>query len=127
MQQAGSTDAEALRDALAGLTVPSPLGPIHFRQLDHQSTMGLHVRALAANGKPQVHYTDGARLQIPDQAVRQLMAQRQPAQAGDAPVSDTPTATARPASAPPQAPDAPRTVGVGGFISTGPAVPRWPD
>ncbi|AUL47940.1 hypothetical protein BTL55_13815 [Bordetella trematum] len=127
LQQAGSTDAEALRDALAGLTVPSPLGPIHFRQLDHQSTMGLHVRAVAANGKPQVHYTDGARLQIPDQAVRQLMAQRQPAQAGDAPVSDTPTATARPASAPPQAPDAPRTVGVGGFISTGPAVPRWPD
>lgn len=127
LQQAGSTDADALRQALAGLTVPSPLGPIHFRKLDHQSTMGLHVRAVAANGKPQTHYSDGARLQLPDQAVRQLMALRRPAQPDEAPAADAPTTTSTSAAAPPQASEAPRTVGVGGFIPTGSALPRWPD
>jgi len=43
VRKAGSTETEKLVDALEGLSVPTPIGPITFRPFDHQSTMGAWV------------------------------------------------------------------------------------
>ena len=37
---AGSTEAKAFLEAMSGLEVLSPLGPVTFRAADQQSTMG---------------------------------------------------------------------------------------
>jgi branched-chain amino acid transport system substrate-binding protein len=74
--KAGSTDAEALVDALGGLTFASPFGPVAFRALDHQSTMGAFVgRTGMIDGKPAMvdwHYVDGAATLPSDEVVRTL-------------------------------------------------------
>jgi branched-chain amino acid transport system substrate-binding protein len=50
--KAGSTDTEKLIAAMNGLTFESPFGPISFRALDHQSTMGAYVgRTAVKDGK----------------------------------------------------------------------------
>jgi len=50
--KAGSTDTEKLLAAMNGLTFESPFGPISFRPLDHQSTMGAFVgRTAVKDGK----------------------------------------------------------------------------
>ncbi len=41
--KAGSTDTEALVDAMEGLEFDSPVGRIKFRKIDHQSTLGAWV------------------------------------------------------------------------------------
>lgn len=41
--KAGSTDTEKLVDAFEGLDVDAPTGKIHYRKIDHQSTMGAYV------------------------------------------------------------------------------------
>lgn len=43
IEKAGSTDAEKVVDALAGIGLVSPFGPITFRASDHQATMGAYV------------------------------------------------------------------------------------
>ena len=43
LEKAGSTDSEAIRVAFADLGVDTPVGPITFRAIDHQSTMGAFV------------------------------------------------------------------------------------
>jgi branched-chain amino acid transport system substrate-binding protein len=43
VQKAGSTDTEKVIDAMEGLTVPTPVGPVTFRPFDHQSTLGAWV------------------------------------------------------------------------------------
>jgi len=43
LAKAGSTDPEKLIVAAEGLSVPSPLGEITFRKIDHQSTLGAYV------------------------------------------------------------------------------------
>ncbi len=43
LKKAGSTDTEKMVDAMEGLTFDSPTGPITFRKIDHQSTMGAYV------------------------------------------------------------------------------------
>lgn len=43
LENAGSTDSEAIRDAFEDLSVETPVGEILFRSLDHQSTMGAYV------------------------------------------------------------------------------------
>ena len=62
--KAGSTDAEALVEAMKGLTVATPLGPIVFRAADHQSTMGTYVgRLTVKEGMPRMvdwRFGDGA-------------------------------------------------------------------
>lgn len=47
LEKAGSTDAEAIRTALEGLMVDTPVGEITFRAADHQSTMGAYVGKIA--------------------------------------------------------------------------------
>jgi branched-chain amino acid transport system substrate-binding protein len=41
--KAGSTDTDKLIAAAEGLSMPSPLGEITFRKIDHQSTLGAYV------------------------------------------------------------------------------------
>ena len=64
LKKAGSTDADALIAALEGLNVQTPFGPIVYRAVDHQSTMGAYVGQLAKkNGKGVMvnwHFADGA-------------------------------------------------------------------
>lgn len=43
IEKAGSTATEKLVDALEGLTVDTPIGPLVYRPFDHQSTMGAWV------------------------------------------------------------------------------------
>ena len=43
LKKAGSTETEKLVDAMEGLSFESIIGPITFRKIDHQSTMGAYV------------------------------------------------------------------------------------
>ncbi|MBX2879298.1 MAG: ABC transporter substrate-binding protein [Granulosicoccus sp.] len=43
IEKAGSTDTDAMIAAFKGLEVDTPVGPITFREQDHQSTMGAFV------------------------------------------------------------------------------------
>jgi branched-chain amino acid transport system substrate-binding protein len=76
VRKAGSADTEKLIAALKGLEMQTPFGPIVWRSLDHQSTMGAYVGQLARQGGKGVmvnwHYADGAQFQPPDQEVRAL-------------------------------------------------------
>jgi branched-chain amino acid transport system substrate-binding protein len=47
MKKAGGTDTEGLIAALKGLEMDTPIGPIVYRAVDHQSTMGAYVGQLA--------------------------------------------------------------------------------
>jgi branched-chain amino acid transport system substrate-binding protein len=79
VKKAGSTDTEKLVAALEGLKMPTPFGPIAWRAIDHQSTMGAYVGQLAKkDGKGVMvnwRYADGASYQPPDQEVRALRKQ----------------------------------------------------
>jgi len=76
IKKAGTTDTEKLVDAFAGLPVDTPFGPVTYRAIDHQSTMGVYVGTTAVQDGQGVMkdftYLDGSRLQPPDQYVRQL-------------------------------------------------------
>lgn len=55
LAKAGSTEADALVDALRGLSMMSPLGRIEFRAVDQQSTMGTFVGTLTVQDqKPRM-------------------------------------------------------------------------
>jgi branched-chain amino acid transport system substrate-binding protein len=43
LKEAGTTDTEKMVDAMEGLTFDSIVGPITYRKIDHQSTMGAYV------------------------------------------------------------------------------------
>ena len=64
LKQAGSTDTETLIEAMGGLRVDTPLGPITWRGVDHQSTMGTYVGKTARhNGRGVMvdwYYANGA-------------------------------------------------------------------
>ena len=74
--KAGSTDTEAMVDALEGLTLDAPTGPITFRELDHQSTMGAYVGwTKLEDGRGKMvdwTYQDGADHFPPDDEVRAM-------------------------------------------------------
>ena len=76
LRKAGSTDPQKLSAALAGLQMESPFGPITWRAIDHQSTMGAYVGQLAKKDGRGVmvnwRYADGARYQPSDAEVRKL-------------------------------------------------------
>ena len=63
LKKAGSTDTEKMVDAMEGLSFDSIVGPISYRKIDHQSTMGAYVGATALkDGKGVMvdwHYADG--------------------------------------------------------------------
>jgi branched-chain amino acid transport system substrate-binding protein len=76
IQKAGSTDTEKIAAALSGLTFETPFGPVTFRPLDHQSTMGAYVgRTAVKEGKGVMvdwRYADGKDFLPPDEVVKRL-------------------------------------------------------
>ncbi len=62
--KAGSTDTDRLIEAFAGLELVSPFGPMTYRPVDHQATMGAYVgRTAVRDGKGVMvdyRYIDGA-------------------------------------------------------------------
>ncbi|MBK8906610.1 MAG: ABC transporter substrate-binding protein [Rhodospirillales bacterium] len=76
INKAGSTETDAMIAAAKGLTVDSPFGPITFRAIDHQSTMGAYVGRTAVRDGEGVmvdwRYADGADYLPSDDAVRAL-------------------------------------------------------
>lgn len=76
LQRAGSTDAEKIVAAMQNLRVETPFGPVTYRALDHQSTMGAYVgRTDVRDGKGVMvdwRYADGKDYLPPDDVVRRL-------------------------------------------------------
>jgi branched-chain amino acid transport system substrate-binding protein len=76
VRKAGSADTEKLIAALRDLQMPTPFGPIVWRGIDHQSTMGAYIGQLARKAGKGVmvnwHYADGAKFQPSDEQVRTL-------------------------------------------------------
>jgi len=76
IEKAGSTETEAMVDAMAGLDFDTPLGPVNFREIDHQSTMGAYVGTTALeDGKGVMidwEYKDGADFLPSDEEVKKL-------------------------------------------------------
>jgi branched-chain amino acid transport system substrate-binding protein len=76
LRKANSTDSEKLVAALKGLRMGTPFGPIEYRALDHQSTMGAYVGQLARRAGEGVmvdwRYAEGARFLPSDDVVRAL-------------------------------------------------------
>ncbi len=64
IRKAGSTDTDKLIQAFAGLELESPFGPMTYRPVDHQATMGAYVgRTAVRDGKGVMvdyRYIDGA-------------------------------------------------------------------
>jgi branched-chain amino acid transport system substrate-binding protein len=76
LKKAQSADTEKLVAALKGLEMQSPFGPIVWRTIDQQSTMGAYVGQLSRqDGKGVMvnwRYADGANYQPADQEIRAL-------------------------------------------------------
>jgi branched-chain amino acid transport system substrate-binding protein len=76
LRKAGGADTEKLITAFEGLKVDTPFGPIRYRAIDHQSTMGAYVGKLAQkDGKGVMidyQYMDGAHFLPSDEEVRKL-------------------------------------------------------
>jgi branched-chain amino acid transport system substrate-binding protein len=75
ISKAGSTESEALVQAFKNLKVDTPVGPVVYRGIDHQSTMGAYIGRLAIkDGKgimTDIRYIDGATVLPPDDVVKQ--------------------------------------------------------
>lgn len=76
LRKAGSTDTEKLLAAMEGLELTSPFGPIVYRALDHQSTMGAYVGRIAVKDGRGVmegwRYEPGAKHLPADDVVKKL-------------------------------------------------------
>lgn len=76
IRKAGSVDTKALIAAMRGLRFDSPLGPVEFRAIDHQSTLGAFVGKTALRDGRGVmvdwRYADGAKYLPSDDEVRKL-------------------------------------------------------
>ncbi|WP_082549001.1 ABC transporter substrate-binding protein [Rhizobacter sp. Root404] len=74
IKRAGSTETEKLVGAFAELPVDTPLGPVIYRRIDHQSTMGTYVGTTSVSGGLGVvtnhSYIDGKAVMPPDADVR---------------------------------------------------------
>jgi branched-chain amino acid transport system substrate-binding protein len=79
LKKAGTTDNEKMVEALRGLKFTSPFGPVEFRAIDHQSTLGAFVgRTAVRNGRGVMvdwRYADGAKYLPSDAVVRTLRPQ----------------------------------------------------
>lgn len=71
IEKAGGTEDIRLIEAFKDLELSTPFGPIHYRSLDHQSTMGAYVGRLQGGKMVDIHYVDGAQVQPQDEQVRQ--------------------------------------------------------
>jgi len=79
LQKANSIQTEEMVQAMEGLEFDSPMGPITFRKIDHQSTMGAYVGRIAlADGKGIMvdwKYADGQDYLPGDDEVKQMRPQ----------------------------------------------------
>jgi branched-chain amino acid transport system substrate-binding protein len=79
LAKAGSTDSDKLVAAAEGITVDTPFGPIAFRAIDHQSTLGAFIGKTALkDGKGvmvDTSYRDGAKYLPSDDEVKKLRPQ----------------------------------------------------
>ena len=66
LRKTTAVETEAMVDAMAGLKFGSVFGPVEFRAIDHQSTMGAFVgHTVLKNGRGAMadwRYADGKRL-----------------------------------------------------------------
>ncbi len=76
LEKAGSTETEAIVEAFKGLELDTPVGPITFRAIDHQSTMGAYVGVTKVRDDKGVmvdwSYKNGADYLPSDDVVRKL-------------------------------------------------------
>jgi branched-chain amino acid transport system substrate-binding protein len=76
MRKAQSLDSEKLVDAMEGLKFAGPFGPVEFRKIDHQSTLGCFVgKTTVKNGKGMMvdwSYKDGKSYFPSDAEVREM-------------------------------------------------------
>jgi branched-chain amino acid transport system substrate-binding protein len=76
LDKAGSTETDAMIEAMAGLAVDTPFGPVTWREIDHQATMGAYVGRIAVeDGKgTMIHwrYIDGKEVMPPDEEIQAL-------------------------------------------------------
>ncbi len=76
IEKAGSVDQDKLIAAMKDLTFDSVVGPITFRGIDHQSTLGAWVgRTAVVDGKPMMvdwRYAQGAQYFPTDEEIRQM-------------------------------------------------------
>jgi branched-chain amino acid transport system substrate-binding protein len=76
IKKAGGTDTEQLIAALKGLEMDTPIGPIVYRAVDHQSTMGAYVGQLAkkkgVGTMVNWRFADGALFLPPFEEVRAM-------------------------------------------------------
>ena len=76
LKRAGGTDTEKMIAAMKGMEMDTPIGPIVWRPIDNQSTMGAYVGRLAKkDGKGVMvnwRYADGAHFLPPFEEVRAL-------------------------------------------------------
>jgi len=76
LRKAQSTDTEKMIAALEGLKFSGPFGPVEFRKVDHQSTLGCFVgKTTVKNGKGMMVdwvYKDGAKYLPSDAEVREM-------------------------------------------------------
>jgi branched-chain amino acid transport system substrate-binding protein len=76
LARAGSTDTEKLVAAMQDLTLETPFGPVTYRAIDHQSTMGAFVgRTDVRDGKGIMvdwRYANGKDYLPPDDVVRRF-------------------------------------------------------
>jgi branched-chain amino acid transport system substrate-binding protein len=74
--KAGGTDTEKLIAALKGLVMDTPIGPIEYRAVDHQSTMGAYVGQLSKKDGVGTmvnwRFADGANFLPPLEEVRAM-------------------------------------------------------
>jgi branched-chain amino acid transport system substrate-binding protein len=76
LKKAETTDNEKLIDAMKGLKFTSPFGPVEFRAIDHQSTLGAFIGKTAVKDGRGVmvdwRYADGAKYLPSDEVVKTL-------------------------------------------------------
>jgi branched-chain amino acid transport system substrate-binding protein len=74
--RAKSAETEKLVEAMKGLRMQTPFGPVLWRPIDHQSTMGAYVGQLGRkDGRGTMvnwRYADGAQFQPADEEIRKL-------------------------------------------------------
>jgi len=70
IESAGSTNTDDLIKAMEHLKIDTPAGPVAFRSIDHQSTLGVYIGKLAVKDGQGVmtdwRYVDGADYQPAD-------------------------------------------------------------
>jgi branched-chain amino acid transport system substrate-binding protein len=78
IKKANATDTQKMIDAMEGLTFDSIIGPITYRKIDHQSTMGAYVGDTALKDGKGIMvdwtYADGKDYLPGDAEVRKLRA-----------------------------------------------------